>query len=248
MNGVLAVVRRRENAVRDAALVGVLMLVCLTVIASAWVYWLRLPLRLVPTVLGVFGLVLALVLILWPRRHPCERFGAANSVTLARSAMAALLLGCVGAGTQPELAWCVVGVAAFAAGLDAVDGALARRYHTVSAFGARFDMEVDAGLVLILSVLVLQFDKAGPWVLLAGLMRYLFVLAGVYLKWLRAELPPSMRRQTVCVAQVVTLTVCLAPIVPMAWSAGLAALALAALVASFVKDVEWLARENRRAR
>ena len=36
--------------------------------------------------------------------------------------------------------------------LDGVDGQVARRTRTVSALGARFDMEVDAFLVLVLSV------------------------------------------------------------------------------------------------
>ena len=35
--------------------------------------------------------------------------------------------------------------------LDAVDGGVARRTGTVSGFGARFDMEVDAFLILVLS-------------------------------------------------------------------------------------------------
>ena len=47
-----------------------------------------------------------------------------------------------------------------------------------SAFGARFDMEVDALLIQVLAVLAWQWDKAGPWVLMSGLLRYVFVAAG----------------------------------------------------------------------
>jgi phosphatidylglycerophosphate synthase len=248
MNSLTALARGGEGPAREAAASGVLTLVCLSAVASSMHYATVLPTRFVPTVIAAFGLVLALVLVLLPRHHPPRRFGAANSVTLVRTAMASLLLGCVGAGEQTELAWWVVGIATLAASLDALDGALARRQGTASAFGARFDMEADAGLVLILSLLAWQFDKAGPWVLAAGFMRYAFVLAGLWLPWLRAGLPASVRRQTVCVVQVVTLIACLVPIVPVPWSAVLAALGLAALAASFLIDIAWLAREARQAR
>ena len=39
-------------------------------------------------------------------------------------------------------------------------------------------MEVDAALILILSILVWLHGKAGPWVIACGLMRYTFVAAG----------------------------------------------------------------------
>jgi phosphatidylglycerophosphate synthase len=248
MNRLAALTRGGEGPAREAMTRGVLILFCLSIFASAMQYATALSPRFVPTVMAAFGLVLALVVVLLPGHHPRRRFGAANSVTLVRVAMAVLLLGCVGAGTQTELAWWVVGIATLAACLDALDGALARRQGTASAFGARFDMEADAGFVLILSLLAWQFDKAGPWVLAAGLMRYAFVLAGLWFPWLRAGLPPSVRRQAVCVVQVVTLIACLVPIVPVPWSAVLAALGLAALSASFLADIAWLAGKAGQAR
>ena len=42
----------------------------------------------------------------------------------------------------------------------AVDGRVARCTGTVSRLGARFDMEVDAVLILVLAVLAWRFDKA----------------------------------------------------------------------------------------
>ena len=64
-------------------------------------------------------------------------------------------------------------------------------------------METDALLVMALSVLAWQYGKAGAWVLLCGLLRYLFVAGGWLWPWLRRPLPPSIRRQTICVVQVV---------------------------------------------
>ena len=67
-------------------------------------------------------------------------------------------------------AWTIgvlLGLTALALVLDAVGGRVARRTHSVTRLGARFDMETDAFLILVLSV------AAGPlvgwWVLAIGL-------------------------------------------------------------------------------
>jgi phosphatidylglycerophosphate synthase len=143
------------------------------------------------------------------------------------------------------LAWVAIVVATSAALLDALDGPLARSQALASEFGARFDMETDALLVLVLSLLVLRFDKAGSWILAAGLMRYAFVLAAVAWPWMARPLPPSLRRKAVCVAQITSLIVCLGPVIDPAWSRALAAASLAALSASFAADLAWLARRRR---
>jgi phosphatidylglycerophosphate synthase len=94
-----------------------------------------------------------------------------------------------------------------AAVLDAVDGRLARASGMASRFGARFDLETDAALVMILAVLAWQFGQAGPWVLAIGLARYGFVLAGRVWTWLRRPLAPSFRRQAVAAVQMAALLV-----------------------------------------
>ena len=141
--------------------------------------------------------------------------------------------------------WLVVLVATLTALLDAVDGPLARRAGLASAFGARFDMETDAWFTLVLCALVLQAGQAGPWVLASGLMRYAFVAAAGAWPWLAAPLPPSRRRQAVCVVQITTLIVCLGPIVPPALATALAGIGLALLGGSFAIDVLTLAASRR---
>ena len=187
----------------------------------------------------------AFLIWLWLRHQPAATFGAANSVTLARAALAVLLIALLGTALTPALGWLVVGLGTAAVALDGVDGALARRRNEASSFGARFDMETDALLILVLAALVWQHGKAGPWILAAGLMRYLFVAASWALPWLGASLPPSRRRQAVCVIQIVSLLGALAPLVVPPWSAALALAGLAALVWSFAVDVLWLARHAR---
>ena len=109
--------------------------------------------------------------------HPFLRFGAANSVTLVRMALVAGMAGLIGESPSERMEWLLVAAVVVVAVLDGVDGWLARREQQVSAFGARFDMETDAAMILILSVLVWQHGKAGLWVLACGLMRYAFVAA-----------------------------------------------------------------------
>jgi phosphatidylglycerophosphate synthase len=179
-----------------------------------------------------------------PASHPHPRFGPANRVTLLRLAATSLLAGVIGEPlAQPEvIAWVIVVAATVTAVLDAADGPLARRSGMASDFGARFDMETDAWLTLVLCGLILHIDKAGAWVLAAGLMRYAFVGAARLWPWLSGTLPPSLRRKAVCVAQITTLIVCLGPIVPPALSAALAAVSLGLLAWSFAIDVRTLAK------
>jgi phosphatidylglycerophosphate synthase len=199
-----------------------------------------------PKALVLFGLGAACVWQGLAGHAPHRRFGLANALTLARLAMAALLAAALGEplAERPALAWAAVLLATLTAVLDAVDGPLARARGQASAFGARFDMETDALLILVLSALVLQLGKAGAWVLAAGGMRYAFVLAGRLWPWLDAPLPPSWRRKTVCVVQITALIVCLGPVIPPDWSGVLAAASLALLAWSFAVDTAWLARRH----
>jgi phosphatidylglycerophosphate synthase len=141
-----------------------------------------------------------------------------------------------------SIGWTVVFIGIVAVLLDGVDGWVARRTGTASAFGMRFDMETDAALVLVLALLAWRFGKAGPWILLAGLLRYIFVGAGWVLPWMRRPLTPSFRGRLMCVVQIVTLIVAIAPIVQPPASGAIAACGLAALCYSFVVDTLRLAR------
>lgn len=174
-----------------------------------------------------------------------RRFGTANVVTLFRGAGAAVLGAAALAGrSAPEgaFAWALAAGTAALVALDGVDGWLARRDGLASAFGARFDMEIDALTGLVLALLAWQFGKAGPWVLGIGLMRYGFVLLGCLLPRFARPLPPSRRRKAVCVLTLGALVLIVAPPVAPPASVALAAAALALLAWSFACDLRWLAR------
>ncbi|MEP7313167.1 MAG: CDP-alcohol phosphatidyltransferase family protein [Pseudomonadota bacterium] len=199
-----------------------------------------------PALLLVPVLLAALMLLLLNGLgvHPHAHFGPANQVTLLRAELVVLLAGIAVANSDPRLPAIATAIATGAATLDALDGWLARRKNVSSRYGARFDMETDAALILVLCVLAWRFDKAGAWVCLAGLMRYAFIAAARPLPWLRAELPPRRRRQTIAVVQTVGLIVAIAPFIAGNTSRGVLLVCLASLAVSFGIDVRWLAQRR----
>jgi phosphatidylglycerophosphate synthase len=180
-------------------------------------------------------------------RNPRDRLGPASRVTLVRATLAvgvAALAADSLTGDPPGAL--LVSLAAVALALDLVDGWLARRTGTASALGARFDGEVDAFLILALSLYVAP--ALGAWVLLIGAARYLFLVGEWLLPWMRAPLPPRRWRKLVTAAQGIVLTVAAADVLPRALAQALVAVALGALAASFGECVWWLWRHRHAAR
>jgi phosphatidylglycerophosphate synthase len=122
--------------------------------------------------------------------------------------------------------------------LDAVDGRVARRTGTTSPFGSRFDMEVDASLVLALSVAATP--RVGSWVLLIGAARYLLLVATVLLPSLDRPTPPRLWRKAVAVGQGVALTAVCARVLAPPIDEAVAVVAAVALGWSFATQVHGL--------
>ena len=168
-----------------------------------------------------------------------------NHVTAVRALLVAVLAGLILVAPAPPVAWTAVIAATIAAVLDGVDGWLARRKSMVTAVGARFDTEVDALLILVLAILAWRWSKAGWWVLMSGLLRYLFVAAGWLWAWTGGPLTPTRRGRVICVVQIVALIVAVAPIIPPPLSAAAAAAGLLVLACSFLVDTIRLWRNAR---
>jgi len=172
-----------------------------------------------------------------------EQWGPASWVTLARATLAAgvaaLVAGVLAHDAPVAL---LVTLAAVALVLDLVDGRVARRTGTVSPLGARFDGEVDAFLILALSVYVAS--QYGAWVLAIGAARYVFLVGEWLLPWMRAPLPRRRWRLVVAALEGVVLTVAAAEVLPRALTQGLLAAALALLAASMGECVWWLWRRR----
>ncbi|MDQ4212730.1 CDP-alcohol phosphatidyltransferase family protein [Microbacterium capsulatum] len=178
------------------------------------------------------------------RQRCSTRFGPANAVTATRSMLVGVATGLVvTALTTPASSVPLVPIVVIALALDGVDGYVARRTGSVSELGARFDMEVDAFLLLVLSVHDVRF--VGGWVLAIGLMRYAFVAAALVLPFMNRTLPYRYWRKVVAAACGVVLAVVAAQILPPPANVLLALGALLLLVESFGRDVVWLIRMNR---
>ncbi|HEY5785645.1 MAG TPA: CDP-alcohol phosphatidyltransferase family protein [Microlunatus sp.] len=216
------------------------------------------PLPVLGATLGYLGGAAA-ILVHWRRRS----FGAANLVTLARVVGTGWVIGLTLQAVSGQLtatgvlAMVVVGTCCLV--LDGVDGKVARARRETTAFGARFDMETDAALLMALSLAVPALGITGWWVLAIGGMRYAYVAAS----WiaparvrtaLRIPLPFHYSRKVVAVVQAVTLLAVLAldligavaavPALPSILVAG----SLGALCWSFGRDVVWQLRSARRPR
>ena len=193
-----------------------------------------------------FGVLAWPVLFHGMRRSGARSWGPADTVTLVRLA----LTGGVAALVAEQLSGhavlpVLVGLAAVAAALDAVDGQVARRTRTTSAFGARFDMEADSVFVLILSLFVAS--SLGWWVAAIGLFRYAFVAASWAWPWLCGSLPPRMIRKVVAALQGAVLVVASAGLLPPGPAQLFVALALGCLTWSFGSDITWLWSRRRLA-
>ena len=168
-----------------------------------------------------------------------QRLGPASWVTLARATLAvgvaALAADSLVRTTPVAL---LVTFAAVALALDAADGWVARRTGTATALGARFDGEVDAFLILALSVYVAP--TCGAWVLAIGLARYVFLAGEWLLPWMRPPVPPRRWRKLVAATQGIVLTVAAAGVLPLALAQALLVVALALLAASVAQCVWWL--------
>ncbi len=175
--------------------------------------------------------------------HRVRRVGPAVWVTLAR---ATLVVGVAALSAdsfvRPVSVATLVTLATVALALDWVDGQVARRTATESTLGAQLDGEVDAFLILALSVAVAP--SAGIWVLAIGAARYAFLAAGWPFGWMRAPLPRRDWRKTVTAVQGVVLTIAVADVLPRPLTRIALVAALALLAESFGRDVWWLWRRR----
>jgi phosphatidylglycerophosphate synthase len=166
---------------------------------------------------------------------PGERLGQASWVTLVRATLAVGVAALTAESFhQPVSVTVLVTLTVVALALDAVDGWVARRTRTAAALGARFDGEVDAFLILVLSVYVAR--STGAWVLAIGAARYAFLVAGWPLAWMREPLPPRYWRKVVAATQGVVLTVAAADVLPQGLTRAALVVSLGLLAESFGRD------------
>jgi phosphatidylglycerophosphate synthase len=188
-----------------------------------------------------YGVATTLILAAALDSHGVDALSLPNRVTLVRATLVGGVAALVANSfSRPVPLATLVALSLTALILDAVDGWVARRTGSVSSLGARFDMEVDAFLILVLSGYVAR--SIGVWVLAIGLARYAFGAAGWLAPWLREPLPPRYWRKVVAATQGIVLTLAAAEVVPQWLAEAALAGALVMLAESFGRDVRCLWR------
>ena len=170
-----------------------------------------------------------------PAIHP------ADWVTLTRAVLIAGVAGLVADSfSRPTSITALVALSSVALALDAVDGQVARRTGTATPLGGRLDGEVDAFLILLLSITVAR--DYGGWVLIIGAARYALLLAGWLIPWLAAPLPARYWGKVVAAVQGIVLTIAASGLLDRLVAMIAIAAALLLLVESFGRNVIWLYR------
>ena len=194
------------------------------------------------------GLLIVSSTVGWSLRRVAGPITLATAITLGRGAALAVLTGFLVAGLPTgRAAWLPAVLFALAAGLDTVDGAIARATDSVSELGARLDTEMDGLTVLIGAVAVVSADLVPVAFLLVGLARYLFV-AGIQLRKRRGlpvyDLPPSQLRRLLGGLAMATIWLALLPMVGQLVAHIVAVAVLVPFLGNFSRD--WLAVSGRR--
>jgi len=160
-------------------------------------------------------------------------FGWANVVTSLRLVLV-LALAAAAHGAAGEL-WAASAAIIF--GLDWFDGWVARRCELQSSFGAHFDMETDALLVLVLCLELWQRGRYGAWILASGLLRYVYVCSMALVPPRGGEIPRSPLGRYAFGVLIGSL--CLGLWLSTALGTSCAALGTIAVVLSFARSFHW---------
>jgi len=195
-----------------------------------------------PFLLGVGGgLVAVLAAVGWPiSQADGQSITAATVVTLSRGAALAVLAGFLAVGLPASQGvWLPAVLFGLAAGLDAVDGLIARATNSVSELGGRLDTEMDGLTVLFGTIFVVTADLVPIVFLVVGVARYLFV-AGIWLRNRRGlpveGLPPSQLRRVLGGLAMATIWLALLPVSGPAVSRPVALAVSVPFVLNFCRD------------
>jgi phosphatidylglycerophosphate synthase len=164
---------------------------------------------------------------------PAGRFGPANAITTVRIAGTVAL-----SFAPPRTPGSLLALALLALlMLDGVDGWVARHAAIASSFGARFDMEADALLVFVADLELWHRGRLAGWVLITGVLRYLYVLLIALVPPPGGDMPRSRFGRYAFAALLLGLLAAFA--CPGALGTALAAGGSAAVVLSFARSFHW---------
>jgi phosphatidylglycerophosphate synthase len=128
----------------------------------------------------------ATLLGVWRGLHtPSGAFGWGNALTALRFVVSS----CVGLAPNSVPTWALGATTLAIFALDGLDGWVAKRRGENSEFGAYFDMETDAYFILLAGIALFLRARYGAWILVAGVLRYAYVLSLAVLPARRGDMP-----------------------------------------------------------
>jgi CDP-diacylglycerol--glycerol-3-phosphate 3-phosphatidyltransferase len=170
---------------------------------------------------------------------PARSLGIANVVTLVRGWLVAAVGGFALVEPTAAIVWVPALAYSAGAGLDWVDGAVARTVGRRTVLGADLDMAFDTLGFVVAPVVAVLWGRLPIWYLSLSAARYLF-RAGVVARHLRArpvyDLPSSIVRRPLAGVQMAFLAVALAPLIPAATVGAVAPIVLVPSLAVFLRD------------
>jgi len=203
----------------------------LILVATAFCFLLSDTIPLIISAVLSFALLIRLTSKQWtPKRH----FGWGNLLTSLRLTL--LLLTTLFFKELPNYLIAAAGLIILIG--DGIDGKVARQQNELSEFGEYFDKETDALFIHLFCLSAVFKNLLGEWIILIGLLRYLFVL---YL-FLTGKKGHKERRSKagryifVFVSCSVIIIFLPFPGLPLAASA----ISLLLLIYSFGRDILWI--------
>ena len=130
-------------------------------------------------IVGIFSFLL-LVLMGKDILSDFQPFGGfANWITFSRLLLLVVIVATLERWSNIQL----FGLFSICLLLDGVDGWAARKFQQESEWGALFDKEVDSFFVLVVSMILYQSYQIPFWIILIGILHYLYELVLCALKW-----------------------------------------------------------------
>lgn len=183
-------------------------------------------------------------------------FGLANTLTLLRGGLYAVVAGFLVVPPSTELAWVPAVCYGIGVVFDRLDGLVARTVGEQTPLGTRLDMAFDTFGFVVAPLLAVVWGRLPVWYLSIAAARYVY-LGGIHWRRLRGrpvgERPDSDFGKYLAGVQMVYLTAALAPPVPTELVFTLAPAVLAPSLAVFARDFlvvsgrlprEWFERQR----
>lgn len=172
--------------------------------------------------------------------HPWRRvLGLANTVTLLRGGLYAVVAGFLVVPATTDLVWVPAVCYGFGVVLDKLDGTVARTVGERTPLGARLDLTFDTFGFVVAPVLAVLWGRLPVWYLSLSAARYVY-LGGIRWRQYRDrpvfDRPDSDIGRYLAAVQMVFLTVALVPTVPTRAVFTLAPVVLTPSLAVFLRD------------